>query len=142
MIMARRPLTPPSFKKDAVPTSNGWRHPKTGELLVSKSISQEEIDEYMGVSKPEPKPKTHENMSKAELEAKGREHGIELDRRKSHDDLVDELEDHIENDYHGPDLESMTKRELEALGREHGHELDRRKNKQDLIEELSSLGIA
>ena len=140
--MARRPLTPPSFKKDAVPTSNGWRHPKTGELLVSKSISQEEIDEYMGVSKPEPKPKTHENMSKAELEAKGREHGIELDRRKSHDDLVDELEDHIENDYHGPDLESMTKRELEALGREHGHELDRRKNKQDLIEELSSLGIA
>ena len=140
--MARRPLTPPSFKKDAVPTSNGWRHPKTGELLVSKSISQEEIDEYMGVSKPEPKPKTHENMSKAELEAKGREHGIELDRRRSHEDLVDELEDHIENDYHGPDLESMTKRELEALGREHGHELDRRKNKQDLIEELSSLGIA
>ena len=138
--MARRPLTPPSFKKDAVPTSNGWRHPKTGELLVSKSISQEEIDEYMGVSKPEPKPKTHEQMSKAELEAKGREHGIELDRRRSHDDLVEELEDHIEND--AIDLENMSKRELEALGREHGHELDRRKNKRDLIEELSSLGIA
>ena len=140
MIMARRPLTPPSFKKDAVPTKNGWRHPKTGELLVSKSISQEEIDEYMGVSKPEPKPKTHEQMSKAELEAKGREHGIELDRRRSHDDLVEELEDHIEND--AIDLENMSKRELEALGREHGHELDRRKNKRDLIEELSSLGIA
>ena len=138
--MARRPLTPPSFKKDAVPTKNGWRHPKTGELLVSKSISQEEIDEYMGVSKPEPKPKTHEQMSKAELEAKGREHGIELDRRRSHDDLVEELEDHIEND--AIDLENMSKRELEALGREHGHELDRRKNKRDLIEELSSLGIA
>ena len=138
--MARRPLTPPSFKKDAVPTKNGWRHPKTGELLVSKSISQEEIDEYMGVSKPEPKPKTHEQMSKAELEAKGREHGIELDRRRSHDDLVEELEDHIEND--AIDLENMSKRELEDLGREHGHELDRRKNKRDLIEELSSLGIA
>ena len=138
--MARRPLTPPSFKKDAVPTKNGWRHPKTGELLVSKSISQEEIDEYMGVSKPEPKPKTHEQMSKAELEAKGRDHGIELDRRRSHDDLVEELEDHIEND--AIDLENMSKRELEALGREHGHELDRRKNKRDLIEELSSLGIA
>ena len=138
--MARRPLTPPSFKKVAVPTKNGWRHPKTGELLVSKSISQEEIDEYMGVSKPEPKPKTHEQMSKAELEAKGREHGIELDRRRSHDDLVEELEDHIEND--AIDLENMSKRELEALGREHGHELDRRKNKRDLIEELSSLGIA
>ena len=138
--MARRPLTPPSFKKDAVPTKNGWRHPKTGKLLVSKSISQEEIDEYMGVSKPEPKPKTHEQMSKKELEAKGREHGIELDRRKSHEDLVEELEDHIEND--AIDLESMSKRELEALGREHGHELDRRKNKRDLIEELSDLGIA
>ena len=140
MIMARRPLTPPSFKKDAVPTKNGWRHPKTGELLVSKSISQEEIDEYMGVSKPEPKPKTHEQMSKAELEAKGREHGIELDRRRSHDDLVEELEDHIEND--AIDLENMSKRELEALGREHGVELDRRKSKKDLIAELEELGIA
>ena len=74
------------------------------------------------------------------MEAKGREHGIELDRRKSHEDLVEELEDHIEND--AIDLESMSKRELEALGREHGHELDRRKNKRDLIEELSDLGIA
>ena len=135
--MARRPLTPPSFKKDAVPTKNGWRHPKTGELLVSKSISQEEIDEYMGVSKPEPKPKTHEQMSKTELEAKGREHGIELDRRKSHEDLVEELEDHIEND--AIDLESMTKRELEALGRKHGIELDRRQNKKSLIKELKEV---
>ncbi len=136
--MARRPLTPPSFKKDAVPTKNGWRHPKTGELLVSKSISQEEIDEYMGVSKPEPKPKTHENMSKAELEAKGREHGIELDRRRSHEDLVEELEDHLEDKA----IEDMSKKELEALGREHGVELDRRKSKRDLIAELEELGIA
>ena len=138
MIMARRPLTPPSFKKDAVPTKNGWRHPKTGELLVSKSISQEEIDEYMGVSKPEPKPKTHEQMSKVELEAKGREHGIELDRRKSHEDLVEELEDHLEDKA----IEDMSKKELEALGREHGVELDRRKSKKDLIAELEELGIA
>ena len=136
--MARRPLTPPSFKKDAVPTKNGWRHPKTGELLVSKSISQEEIDEYMGVSKPEPKPKTHEQMSKVELEAKGREHGIELDRRKSHEDLVEELEDHLEDKA----IEDMSKKELEALGREHGVELDRRKSKKDLIAELEELGIA
>lgn len=136
--MARRPLTPPSFKKDAVPTKNGWRHPKTGELLVSKSISQEEIDEYMGVSKPEPKPKTHEQMSKTELEAKGREHGIELDRRKSHEDLVEELEDHLEDKA----IEDMSKKELEALGREHGVELDRRKSKKDLIAELEELGIA
>ena len=136
--MASRPLTPPSFKKDAVPTKNGWRHPKTGELLVSKSISQEEIDEYMGVSKPEPKPKTHENMSKAELEAKGREHGIELDRRRSHEDLVEELEDHLEDKA----IEDMSKKELEALGREHGVELDRRKSKRDLIAELEELGIA
>lgn len=27
--------TPPSWQKDAVVSPQGWRHPKTGELLVS-----------------------------------------------------------------------------------------------------------
>jgi len=37
------------------------------------------------------------DMSKRELEAYGREHGIELDRRHSKKRLVEELEDHLSN---------------------------------------------
>ncbi len=168
-------ISPPNYQKDAVPTPQGWKHPRTNELLVARSISQAEIDEYLGISveslrakRPAPTPSEamqaelepvhgtlsdnaheedpnwhsgcdHEDMTKDELEAKGREHGIELDRRKSHEDLVEELEDHIENDYQEPDLESMTKRELEDLGREHGIELDRRQNKKSLIKELKEV---
>jgi hypothetical protein len=36
--------------------------------------------------------KNKKNMSKKELETEGREHGIELDRRHSKEDLIDELE--------------------------------------------------
>jgi|TARA_B110000881_G_C18357186_1_gene404524 5'-deoxynucleotidase YfbR-like HD superfamily hydrolase len=36
--------------------------------------------------------KNKKNMSKKELEKEGREHGIELDRRHSKEDLIDELE--------------------------------------------------
>ena len=38
-----------------------------------------------------------EDMSKRELEAYGREHGIELDRRHSKKRLVEELEEHLSN---------------------------------------------
>ena len=36
--------------------------------------------------------KNKKKMSKEELETEGREHGIELDRRHSKEDLIDELE--------------------------------------------------
>ena len=146
-------MRPPNYQKDAIPTPQGWRHPRTGELLISRPMSQSAIDEYLGVS-PEPQmlkespttfeetvkehmstdtmPSEYEEMSKDELELKGREVGIELDKRHSKEDLIDELQDHIA----GGDLDSMTKVELEAIGRKHGIELDRRKNKADLIEEL------
>ena len=104
-------ISPPNFQKDAVPTPQGWRHPRTNELLVSRKISSEDINEYYGI-KPEvtmlkESPTTFE-------EAK--------------DELITE-----------DDLESKTKLELEAIGREHGIELDRRKNKSDLIEELKEV---
>ena len=104
-------ISPPNFQKDAVPTPQGWRHPRTNELLVSRKISSEDINEYYGI-KPEvtmlkESPTTFE-------EAK--------------DELITE-----------DDLESKTKLELEAIGREHGIELDRRKNKADLIEELKEV---
>ena len=47
-------IQPPNWKNDAIPARNGWKDPKTGEILKSQSITQAQIDEYMGV-KPEPK---------------------------------------------------------------------------------------
>lgn len=50
-------ITPPNYKKNATPSPRGWRHPRTGELLKKQNISQEEINEYLGVgtvSAPEP----------------------------------------------------------------------------------------
>ena len=43
-------ISPPSWAKNAVPTLNGWRDPRTNELLKSQSMSQEQIDSYMGVT--------------------------------------------------------------------------------------------
>jgi hypothetical protein len=38
-------------------------------------------------------PSEYENMTKKELEALGREHGIELDRRKNKSALIEELKE-------------------------------------------------
>ena len=38
-----------------------------------------------------------DTMSKRELEAYGRKHGVELDRRHSSTKLVEELKDHLSN---------------------------------------------
>ena len=37
---------PPSYQKDAVMDSRGWRHPRTGELLVAKKFSDSAIAIY------------------------------------------------------------------------------------------------
>ena len=106
-------ISPPNFKKDAMPTPQGWRDPRTNELLVSRPISQTQIDEYLNVeTKTEVKVLKESPTTAEEAEA----------------ELMGEDE-----------LEGMTKIELEALGREHGIELDRRKNKADLIEELKEV---
>ena len=39
-----------------------------------------------------PSTKSLDDMSKKELEALGRQHGIELDRRKKKDDLIERLQ--------------------------------------------------
>ena len=106
-------IKPPNWAKGAIPTPQGWKHKQTGELLISQKISQGQIEEFFGI-KPEPQvlkesPTTAEeakeewcgeevntdldSMSKIELEALGREHGIELDRRKNKADLIEELKE-------------------------------------------------
>ena len=96
-------ISPPNFQKDAIPTPAGWRHPRTNELLISRGFTAEEIDSYNSpveetmMLKESPttmdEVKDMESMSKRELEAMGREHGIELDRRKNKDDLIEELKE-------------------------------------------------
>jgi len=95
----------PGWCSHAVPTLRGWKHPRTSEILKKRSISQAEIDEWYaaqdGVA-PAPEPvadpveevteaPTLEALSKVELEELGREHGIELDRRKRKSALVETL---------------------------------------------------
>lgn len=106
-------ISPPNFKKDAIPTPQGWRDPRTNELLVSRPISQTQIDEYLNVE------------TKTEVKV-----------LKESPTTAEEAEAELMGD---DELEGMTKIELEALGREHGIELDRRKNKADLIEELKEV---
>tara|TARA_B100000902_G_scaffold170351_1_gene164829 strand:- start:38 stop:388 length:351 start_codon:yes stop_codon:yes gene_type:complete len=111
-------ISPPSWAKNAIPTLNGWRDPRTNELLKSMNITQEQIDAYSGVveqhvMKKSPRPETPpmpkpiqlneapanntsmEDMTKLQLEALGRQHGVELDRRKNKSDLIDELNEII-----------------------------------------------
>ena len=107
-------ITPPNYQRDAIPTRRGWTHPRTVELLVSKKLTQEQIDEYLGLENVEPEiivdatlfpeldpevnwqaeeeePLEFMNMTKLELEELGREHGIELDRREKKTTLIERL---------------------------------------------------
>ena len=106
-------INPPSWKKDAVPTAKGWRHPKTGELLLPKKLSEADIAEYMGTA-----------VTLTEAPTNAQEHAQE------HVEPIEVDED---------DLEDMTKVELEELGREHGVELDRRQKKSTLVGKVKNL---
>ena len=108
-------ISPPNYQRDAIPTPRGWVHPRTGELLISRKISEGAINEYLGIA-PEPQMLKESPTNFAETKA----------------ELM--VEDNLPSE-----LEKMTKLELEAKGREHGIELDRRKNKADLIEELKEV---
>ena len=114
----------PAWCENAVPTSNGWEDPQTGEVYASGRFTPEQIAEFHGVTAPQKAPevlvevpvndftksqghyktptmlteapvggKSLDEMTKIELEALGRTHGIELDRRKSKSDLIDEVKD-------------------------------------------------
>ena len=64
--------------------------------------------------------KNKKNMSKKELEKEGREHGIELDRRHSKEDLIDELEaveaEEKEETVEKTDIRENAKKAVEAKG--------------------------
>lgn len=92
----------PAWCEHAVPTANGWEDPDTGELFKSGGFTQAQIDEFHGKMLCEvPTPNVvHvlteapannvalEKMTKLQLESLGRQHGVELDRRKNKKSLV------------------------------------------------------
>ena len=104
----------PSWCENAVTTSRGWEDPNTGEVYKSGGFTQEQIDEFYGVTaEPEvitevPEPvietlteapvgdKSLDEMTKLELEALGRTHGIDLDRRKSKKSLLGQVKNLFE----------------------------------------------
>lgn len=103
----------PAWCAHAVPTSKGWEDPDTGELFVSRKFAQADIDAFHGkVAKPKPAPKPApvveetivvedapvdlEKMTKLELEAVGREHGVELDRREKKSTLLQKVKALVE----------------------------------------------
>jgi len=106
-------ISPPGWCRGAVPTPQGWRNPNTNELLKSQTISQEQIDEFLGI------PTVAEVKKEVLIEA------------------MPEPVDDDEDEYWTPEeLHGLSKIELEELGREYGIELDRRHTKEQLIEEL------
>ena len=64
--------------------------------------------------------KNKKKMSKEELETEGREHGIELDRRHSKEDLINELEavesEKKEETVEKTDIREIAKKAVEAKG--------------------------
>ena len=107
----------PSWCENAIPTYRGWEDPQTGELFVSSGFTPEQIAEWHG-DLPEPASpppsleerraasmlteapvgnRSLDEMTKVELEALGRQHGIELDRRKSKKTLVETMKDLLED---------------------------------------------
>lgn len=97
----------PAWCENAIPTARGWEDPDTGELYASGGFTQEQIDEFFGVkqvaeiieapadvqtlTEAPVGEKSLEEMSKIELEALGRQHGVELDRRKKKSTLVEKM---------------------------------------------------
>ena len=101
----------PAWCSNAVPTRNGWEDPDTGELYVSSGFTEDEINEFYGIKasgmevitevpeKPQVETlieapvneKSLDEMNKIELEALGRQHGVELDRRLKKDTLLEQV---------------------------------------------------
>ena len=94
-------IKPPNWCSNAIPGKNGWTDPDTGEVYASGRFTQAQIDEFFG--KPDAVPEVSapvapvvviepeedlDGMTKADLELLGREHGVELDRRKSKSALL------------------------------------------------------
>jgi len=101
-------IRPPSFAKNAIPTTRGWVRPDTNEILRAGSIAQKDIDEYLGL-----------DTVKVEETVEEVEENVMIDNS-----IVIEVEDEAEWEYEEIDLHSMTKAELLETSTEWGIEKD------------------
>lgn len=140
-------IRPPSWCKDAVPTTKGWCNAKTGEVLKVVKIKQSMIDEwnkFHGNVEVEAEPEIIADVTlfpevfEDENIATSDEQPVEEETEEDTSEIEETSEeDQIEMPF--DDLEDMTKKELEELGREHGVELDRREKKATLIEKMKNI---
>jgi len=115
-------IKPPNYQKDAIPTVKGWKHPKTGELLVSGKFTQAQVNEYLGVTPAEPEAVVVDMHTETVIDIDEMIHDMTIEGKILAAQAAD--------------LRLLTKLELEELGRQYDIELDRRKKKEDLIEQL------
>jgi len=116
-------IKPPAWCKRAVPVPHGWKHWATSEILLPKTFTQEQIDEFWAEKNGTVTVKVTE-----EVHTTGGETPVYED--------VDSVTIAIDEP---SELESMSKKELENLGREHGVELDRRQSKKALVEQMKEI---
>lgn len=123
-------LKPPAWAKEAKPTTRGWVHPQTNELLVSRRHSDREVEEYhlwkasqdnpAPINEPAPLIEADPVIEEAAPEA---EPLIEADPVQQH-----------------PDHWTMTKSQLiEHAADAHGMELDMTMTKAEMIEAIESI---
>jgi len=123
-------LKPPSWAKNARPTTRGWVDSKTGELLISRRHSDREVEEYYiakadtPVSTPAPAP----------APAPAPEPIIEADPEPVVEETAEVLTEADPVDY-----SAMTKSQLAEHAYEtYGVDLDTSMTKSQMIEELEA----
>jgi hypothetical protein len=101
----------PKWCSHAIPTARGWEDPNTGEVFASSKFTPEQISDFYGYGDIEEVStaqvvempsflteapvanRSLDEMTKVELEALGRQNGIELDRREKKSTLVERMSD-------------------------------------------------
>ena len=122
-------IRPPKGCPDAVPTPQGWVHPTSGKVILTRRLANSDIVEYNRHVKNTtvaPKP--------APVPAPAPEPIIEADPVL--EEVEPEAEVLIEADPEEDDLSSMTKAELVEWGAEIGIELDMSMTKAEMLYEL------
>ena len=111
-------ITPPAYQKDAIPTPQGWRHPKTGELFHAVKLSVEDIDAYNNpTSITEPVDE------------------VIYEEDEDWDDDIPEQDDWEDEEI---DLDSMTKAELIETAEDWEIEIDPKATKAEIKEILEN----
>ena len=116
----------PAWCENAVPTTNGWEDPITGELYKSGGFTPEQIAEF------------HDEMGWVVVSDVVAQPEV-LTEVPKNDFVKTPVQTLTEAPVGGKSLDEMTKIELEALGRTHGIELDRRLSKQTLVEQMNDV---